>query len=159
MRAQQMVARAARLDPARTGEPGCDHAADGSLPGDAEQGGRLHRLEGELLALGIDQRHHVRKRGACLHGDDEFVRLIGRHGIERRQIEHGVGRHRLADPAPGTMADDLERLVVGEGRPHRLFDIRCVTYFQGIHANRLAVTPWRGGRIRRGRPVTRHLFY
>ncbi len=97
MGAQQMVAGAAGLDPARTGETGADHAADGADVRRAKQDGCIHRLERELLVLGIDQREHVRKRRACLDGDDQFVRLVGCHGVERRQVEHRIGRHRLAD--------------------------------------------------------------
>ena len=94
MRAEQMVARPARLDPARPGQPRADHAADGPEPGRPEQRRGIHRLEGELLVLGIDQRQHVGERCARLHRDDQFVRLVGGDGIERRQVEHGIGRHR-----------------------------------------------------------------
>ena len=40
MRAQQMIARAAGLDAARTGEAGADHAADGAEIGRAQQRAR-----------------------------------------------------------------------------------------------------------------------
>jgi hypothetical protein len=36
------------------------------------------------------------------------------------------------------MADDLQRLLAGDRRAHRLLDIPGVTYFQSVHANRLA---------------------
>ena len=133
MRAEQMIAGAAGLDAARTGEPGADHAADGAVAGRAEQRGSIHRLEGELLVLGIDQRLHVGKRRAGLHRDDQLVRLVGRDGVQRRQIEHRIGRHRLADRALGAMADDLQRLLAGDRRAHHLFDVLGVTYFQGVH--------------------------
>jgi hypothetical protein len=41
------------------------------------------------------------------------------------------------------MADDFQRLLAGDRRAHRLFDILGVTHFQGIHADRLAFTPIR----------------
>ena len=64
MRAEQVVADAAGLDPARPRQPRPDHAADGAAAGRAEQRGRIDRLEGKLLVLGIDQRLHVGKRRA-----------------------------------------------------------------------------------------------
>ena len=82
MRAEEMIARAAGLDAAGTGEPRADHAADGAVAGRAQQRGSVHRLEGELLVLGIDQRLHVGERGPRLHRDDELVRLVGGDGIE-----------------------------------------------------------------------------
>ena len=86
----------------------------------AEQRRGIHRLEGELLVLGIDQRQHVGERRAGLDRDDQLVRLVGGDGIERREVEHGIGRHRLADPALGAMTDDLERLLIGDRRAHHL---------------------------------------
>jgi hypothetical protein len=41
----------------------------------------------------------------------------------------------MADSAPGTVADDLERLVAGDRRPHRGLDIGGVTYLQDVHVN------------------------
>ena len=82
--------------------------------------------------LEFDQRHHVRKRRAGLQRDDQFVRLVGGDGVERRQVEHRIGRHRLPDLAPGAVADDLERLLGGNRRPHRLLDIAGVSYFQDV---------------------------
>ena len=123
MRAEEVIAGAAGLDPARTGEPRPDHAADGAAAGHAEQCGRIGRLEGELLVLGIDQRLHVRERRAGLHRDDQLVRLVGGDGIQRRYVEHGVGGHRLADLPPRAMADDFERLLAGDRRAHHLLDV------------------------------------
>ena len=134
MRAEQMVARAAGLDTAGTGQPRADHAADGAVAGRAQQRGGVHRLEGELLVLGIDQRLHVGQRRACLHRDDQFVRLVGGDGVQRREIEHRVGRHRMADRALGAMADDLQRLLAGDRRAHHLFDVFGVSYLERIHA-------------------------
>src|ERR1700712_4438921 len=51
------------------------------------------------------------RRGAGLHRDDQFVRLVGRDRIQRRQIEQRIGRDRLADLALRTMADDFKRLL------------------------------------------------
>src|SRR5262249_30282453 len=39
----------------------------------------------------------------------------------------------LADLPLGTMADDLERLVVRDRRPHHRLDVSGVTYLQDIH--------------------------
>ena len=134
MRAEQMIAGAAGLDAAGTGESRPDHAADGAAAGHAQQRGGVDRLEGELLVLGIDQRLHVGERGAGLHRDDQLVRLVGGDGVERGHIEHGIGRHRMADRALGAMADDLQRLVVGDRRAHHLFDVLGVSYLESIHA-------------------------
>ena len=133
MRTQKMIAGAAGLDAARTGQPRADHAADGAGAGHAEQRGRIDRLEGELLVLGVDQRLHVGERRAGLHRDDQLVRLIGGDRIQRRQVEHGVGRHRLADLPPRAMADDLQRLLAGDRRPHHLLDVLGVTYLESVH--------------------------
>ena len=129
-----MIARGARLDPARAGEARGDHAADAAALGrGAEQRRGVDRLEGELLVLGIDQRQHVVERRAGLDGDDQFVGLIGRHRIQRRQIEQRIGRHRLPDRALGAMTDDLQRLLGGNRRPHRVLDVLGIAGFQGVH--------------------------
>ena len=49
MGAEQMVARAAGLDPPRPGKPGRDHAADGADIRRAEQLRGVHRFERQLL--------------------------------------------------------------------------------------------------------------
>ena len=36
------------------------------------------------------------------------------------------------------MADNLERLLAGDRRPHHLLDIFGVTYLESVHASRLA---------------------
>ena len=151
VRPQKMIAGAAGLDAARTGEAGADHAADGAEVWHPQQRGSVDRLEGELLIPGIDQRLHVGERGAGLYGDDQLVRLIGRHRIEIRQVEQRIGRHRLADPPLGAMADDFQRLLAGDRRAHHLLDIPGVSYFQGIHVARLARS-----RHQRGRPAGSH---
>ena len=81
----------------RPGQADPDHAADGPERGRAEQACRVHRLERELLVLGIDQRQHVGNGRARLHGDDQFVRLIRADRVQIGQIEQRIGRHRLAD--------------------------------------------------------------
>jgi hypothetical protein len=133
MGAQQMIPRAAGLDAARPGEAGADHTANGADLGRAQQRRGVHRLEGELLVLGVDQRQHVGERRAGLRGDDQFVRLIGRHRVQIRQIEQRIGRHRLADQPLGAMADDLQRLLAGNRRAHHLLDVPGITYFESIH--------------------------
>ena len=65
-----------------------------------------------------------------LHRDDQFVRLIGGHRVERRQIEQRIGRHRLADLPLGAMADDLQRLLAGDRRAHHLLDILASRTFR-----------------------------
>ena len=41
----------------------------------------------------------------------------------------------MADAALGAMADDLERLLVGNRRAHHRFDVFGVSYFERIHAS------------------------
>ena len=137
MSAQKMIAGATGLDTAGSGQPGADHAPDGSDVRRAQQQRGIDRLERELLIFGIDQRQHIGERRAGLDGDDQFVRFIGLHRMERRQIEQRIGRHRLADQPLGAVADDFQRLFAGERGAHHLLDIRCVTYFQGVHARLL----------------------
>ncbi len=99
VRPQQMIASAAGPDAAGSGEAGADHAADGAEARRAQQRRGVDRLEGELLIFGIDQGLDVGERRAGLNRDDQLVRLIGGHRVERRQVEQRVGRHRLADQA------------------------------------------------------------
>jgi hypothetical protein len=47
----------------------------------------------------------------------------------------------MADSSPGTMADDLERLLTGDRRPHHLLDVFSISYLPDIHAYRLALPP------------------
>ena len=133
-----MVAGAAGLDAAGTGEAGADHAADGSELGRAEQRRGIDRLECKLLVFGIDQRLYVGQRRARLHGDDQLVRLIGGHCAQRREVEHGIGRHRLADQPLRAVANDLERLLARDRLAHRLLDILGIAYFESVHAFLLA---------------------
>ncbi|MGY4414534.1 hypothetical protein ACVWW4_006270 [Bradyrhizobium sp. LB7.1] len=133
MRPEQMVARPARPDPARAGQASRDHATNGAERGRAEQRRRVHRLEGELLVLGIDQRQHVGQRRPGLERDNEFVGLVGGDGIQRGDVEHGVGRHRMTDAALAAMTDDLERLLIGNRRAHHLFDVFGVSNPERIH--------------------------
>src|SRR5437773_5761145 len=44
-------------------------------------------LERELLDVPIDQRHDVGQLRPGLHGDDQFVRLVGNHELERTSVE------------------------------------------------------------------------
>ena len=136
MRPEQVIARPTRPDPPRPGEAGRDHAADGSERRRAEQRRRVHRLEGELLVLGIDQRQHVSQRRAGLERDDQFVGLVGGNGIERGDVEHGVGRHRVSNATLGSVTDDLERLLIGNRRAHHLFDVFGVSDLERIHGKR-----------------------
>ena len=118
---------------ARPGKAGADHSPDGSTFGRSQKMRGIHRLESKLLVLGVEQRHDVRERRAGLHRDDQLVRLIGGHGVQRRQVEHGVGRHHLADQPLRSMANDLKRLLAGNGRPNRLFDVLGVCYSRIVH--------------------------
>jgi hypothetical protein len=133
MQAKQMIAHAAGLDPPRTREPGRDHAADGADIRRAQQLRRIHRLERKLLVLGIDQRQHVGDGRAGLYGEDQLVRLVGRHGIQRRQIEQRIGRHGLSDHALATMANNFQRLLAGNRRTYCLLDVLSVSDFQNVH--------------------------
>ena len=100
------------------------------MSGRAQQRRGVDRLERELLVFGIDQRLDVGERRAGLHRDDQLVRFIGRHRIQRRQIEQRIGRHRLADQPLGAMADDFQRLLAGDRRAHHLLDILASRTFR-----------------------------
>jgi hypothetical protein len=89
-----------------------------------------------LLVLGIDQRQHVGERGAGLKGHDQLIGLVGGDGIQRGDVEHRVGRHRVANAALAAMADDLERLLIGNRRAHHLFDVFGVSDLERIHEQR-----------------------
>jgi hypothetical protein len=47
----------------------------------------------------------------------------------------------MADFSPGTMADDLERLLGGDRRAHYLLDVCSISYLPDIHVYRLAFPP------------------
>jgi hypothetical protein len=47
----------------------------------------------------------------------------------------------MTNSTPGTMADDLERLLAGDRRPHHLLDVFSISYLPDIHAYRLAFPP------------------
>ncbi len=155
-----MVARATGLDAAGTCQSGADHAPDGSDVWRAQQWRGVDRFECELLIFGVDQRQHVGERRARLDGDDQLVRFIGRHRIQRRQIEQRIGRHWLADQPPGAMADDFQRLVAGNRRAHHLLDILGIAYFESVHPLRLAflLRPRCDGRVCRSHPDPRPSF-
>ncbi|MGX0997575.1 hypothetical protein AB7M38_004867 [Bradyrhizobium diazoefficiens] len=89
-----------------------------------------------MLVLGIDQRQHVGQRRTGLKRHDQLVGLVGGDGIERGDVEHGVGRHRVANAALAAMTDDLERLLVGNRRAHHLFDVFGVSDLERIHGKR-----------------------
>src|SRR5262249_1931499 len=84
---------------------------------------------------------HIGKWRAGLHGDDQLVRLIGDDRVQRGEIDHRVGRHRMADSSPGTMADDLERLLGGDRCPHHLLDVFSISYLPDVYAYRPAFPP------------------
>src|SRR5690606_15703427 len=52
---------------------------------------------------------------------------------ERRKIEHRAAGHSVADGAPGAVADDLQRLLLGERGAHRLFDVGRVPDLENVH--------------------------
>ncbi len=81
--AQKVVARGARLDAARAGEIGGDHAADGALPRRlAEQRAVIHRLEAELLVVFRKQRLDLGERRAGARRQHQFFRLVERDAGE-----------------------------------------------------------------------------
>ena len=82
-----MVARAASLDAAGTGQAGAHHASNSPQVWRAQKRRGIDRLERELLIFGVDQRLDVGERRARLNGNDQLGRFIRRHPIERRQIQ------------------------------------------------------------------------
>ena len=85
------------------------------LPGRrAEQRAVIHRLEGEFLIAGGEQRLDLGERRAGLGGEHQFLRLVERDAGQAREIEAQIPLRRAADAALRAMADDLERLALGQ---------------------------------------------
>ena len=129
--AEEMVARGAGLDAARAGQIGRDRAADGALAGRAaEQRAIVHRLEGELLVVLVQQRLDLGQRRAGFGREHQFFRLVQRDAGKPRQIERQVGLARPAEPALGALPRHLQRLVVAERPAHGVLDLLGVAGFQ-----------------------------
>ena len=63
-----------------------------SSRGEAEQGTVIHRLEGEMLAVGLQQRLDLRERRAGARRDHQLFRLVKRYAFERGEREFLAGR-------------------------------------------------------------------
>jgi hypothetical protein len=122
--AEKMVARGARLDTARTGEIGRDGAADGALARrKAKQRAVIHRLEGELLVIFIEQGFDFGQRRTGAGGQHQFGRLIERDAGKPRQVERHVGLAGAADGALGAVPANFQRLVVAERPENGVLDL------------------------------------
>ncbi len=128
-----MIARGARLDPARAGKIGRQRAADrAAARGTAEQPAVIDRLERQLLAALGDQRRDLGERRAGLGRQHQFVMLVERDAGQARQIECQFGLARTPDRALGSRADKLERLVMVERPAHGLLDVLGIARLEGV---------------------------
>ena len=127
-----MIARGARLDPARPGEIRGDRAADRAEPGFIpERGSVIHRFECELLTLGINQRFDLGQRRAGPGGKHQFLGLVQGDAGEIRQVEREVGLSGPADRPLRPVADDLQRLAAAKRPLDGGFDILGVAGLEG----------------------------
>ena len=131
--AEEVVACGAGLDPARAGQVRRQRAADGAAAAAAaEDGAIVHRLEGELLALGGDERLDLGKRRTGVRREHQLRGLIERDAGERGEVERQIGLRRPADRALRAMADDLGGLALRQRPLHRLLDGFRVMEFERI---------------------------
>ena len=83
--AEEMVARGAGLDPPRPRKVRRERAAERArVRGPAEDRAVIHRLEGELLALALDQRLDLGERRAGPGREHQLLRLVQRHAARAR---------------------------------------------------------------------------
>ena len=116
-----MVARRPRLEPARPGDVGREHAADGLASRPPQpRAPQIGRLEGELLAalreLGLD--HRQRRAGPRRH--HQLLRLVERDTPQALDGDQMRGLDRPADDPLGAVPRHLERLLLGHGPGHQL---------------------------------------
>jgi hypothetical protein len=131
--AQEMIARRAGLDPAWAGKVGGERAADRTLAGrSTEQRPVVHRLEGELLAPGIDQRLDLGDRRSRAGGQHQLLGLVERHTAKPGEIERQVGLRRPADRALRGVADNLQRFLLRQRPADGLFDVLAVAGLQRV---------------------------
>src|SRR4051794_10953031 len=110
-----MIARRSGLDPPRTREVRAKRAADGATAGRcAEHRAVIDRLERKLLIVFGEQLLDLSDRRAGFGREDQLLTFIERHARENRQIKTQVPLRGAANPALQAVADDLERLALGE---------------------------------------------
>ena len=128
-----MIARSTRLDAARAREIGGERAADRPAPARRpEQRAVIHRLEREFLIVRRQQRLDLGERRSGLRGQHQFLGLIERDARQTRQIEAQIPLRRAADAALGAVADDLQRLGLGQRPLDGGFDVLRVARFEEV---------------------------
>ena len=106
--AEEMIARGAGLDAPRPRKVRRERAAERArVRGPAEDRAVIHRLEGELLALALDQRLDLGERRAGPGREHQLLRLVQRHAGEPGQIERQIGLARAAERALASRAPRL----------------------------------------------------
>ena len=111
--AEEMIARRARPDAARARQIGGEHAADRRLARrPPEQRAVVHRLEGELLRLRVEQVLDLGERRAGARREHQLLGLVKRDAGERGQIERRIDLRGPAERALGAVADDLEGFLL-----------------------------------------------
>ena len=152
-----MVAPGAGLDPARTGNVRRQDAADRAASGDAaENAGVVHRLEGELLAVGGEERFDFGERRAGLGREHKLLGLVEGDAGQRGKIERQVRLRRPADRALGAVPHDFHRLALGQRPLHRRLDILGIAGLDGVGHRRLRTSEYPETRLaRRARACAR----
>ena len=109
-RAQEMVARRARLWAARAGEIAGQHAAQGPLPRrPAVERAQIRRLEGQHLALFRQRLLDLGQARAGASGQHQLLRLIEADAGEMRQIETLAAVDGPSQPTLAARAQELQR--------------------------------------------------
>jgi hypothetical protein len=132
VKAEKVIARRARLDAARPGRIDRDHAADRRGAGfTAEKQRMIHRLESELLPIGVEQRQDVAQRRAGAGREHQLLRFVERHARERPRGKFPWRRRVAAETPLRTRAANAERLVARGGGADRLGRVRGVANVEG----------------------------
>src|SRR5690606_20176589 len=123
MNAEDVVARGTRLQPARAGKVGRQHATDRTAALSlAEQRAVVERLELELLVVLGQQRLDLGERRSGARRKHQFLRLIERDTCQLRQVNLVLGLCDMADAALRPLAQHLDGRFLGhrpaEGLEH-----------------------------------------
>ena len=99
---------------------------------DAEQRPAIHRLERQLLTLGVEQRFDLGERRRGPGGQHQLLGLVERDAGKRRKIERQIGLAGATERTLAAAPDDLQPLALGERPLHGFGDLLLVLRFEGV---------------------------
>ncbi len=99
----------------------------------APQLGGIHRLEGELLVVLLQQLGDVGHRRAGPRGHHQLGGLVERDAGEAARVDLRRRLDRAPEPALRAVAEDLDRALLFQRVPHGGEDVVLVARLQGVH--------------------------